>query len=399
MNRVFEKTSFAGIGMRNRIIRSATHEGMGDRDGRPLRALTDLYEQLAANQVGAIITGFAGVNRNGRILPNMVMFDRDEYVDDYRALNAKIGEYNVPVILQLVHGGGQCFQQMIGDIPVAPSSIKVQGYESKPQELSGAGIETIIDSFVRAIGRAQKAGFAGAEIHAAHGYLLAEFLSPHYNHRQDRWGGSVENRFRIVGEILRRARQTVDKYPIMVKISAHDLFEDGAGMEDVILLAQMLQQAECDAIEVSCGNYDGFLLTTIRMPAVPVEAMLKWAPQYAGLPEQQKEQLRVILPQVLKVPQPLNNYNVEAAARIKSHVDIPVIVVGGIRKLSDIEDIVKKNKSDFVSMSRPFVIEPDIVAKFGNGRQAESHCINCGFCLLGVVGHTLKCYHGKIPTD
>jgi 2,4-dienoyl-CoA reductase-like NADH-dependent reductase (Old Yellow Enzyme family) len=392
MNKVFEKTTIAGITLENRIIRSATCEAMADDEGYPKNELLTLYERLAKNKAGAIITGYMAVQRNGRVIHSMGMFDNDKYIDSYKRLTSKIREYNVPLILQLAHGGGQCFPDGTRET-VAPSSVAYPQF-ARPRALTESGIEEIIDSFVQAVVRARKAEFSAVQIHAAHGYLLSAFLSPHFNRRSDHWGGSTENRFRIVGEIIRRARQQVGNFPIFIKISAHDGLKDGANVAESVRLSRMLQEAGYDAIEVSCGNGDFYM---VRVTRIPVKAMFTLVPQYAQMPFLQKKVLGLLVPLVVKKYGPLRNYNVEAAGKIKEQVTIPVIVVGGIRKLRDIEGIVGENKADYVSMCRPFIIEPDIVSRFSSGKQVESRCIDCGFCVIGLANSSLKCYYGTIP--
>jgi 2,4-dienoyl-CoA reductase-like NADH-dependent reductase (Old Yellow Enzyme family) len=232
------------------------------------------------------------------------------------------------------------------------------------------------------------------ELHAAHGYLLSEFISPVLNRRRDRWGGTTENRLRIVTEILSGAREKVGPYPILVKISAHDEFRRGLTEGEAVAVARTLQTASCDAIEVSCGYGD--FLHTVRMPRVPVDALLGLMPRFRDMPSWQKRLFRLAAPFVAKVRRPLSNYNVEAAALIRRNVDIPVIVVGGIRCLRDITAIIAEKGIDCVSLARPFIIEPDIVRRMQQGQEC-SRCINCGYCLIGVTAYPLRCYYGRVP--
>ncbi len=395
MNRVFEKTSVAGMVFENRILRSATHEGLGDEDGHTRKELLSLYEKLAKSNVGAIITGYVGIQKNGRLLKNMCMFDNDEYIDEHKELILKISDYGTPIILQLAHGGGTCSPQVTGEAAVAPSAIKRRDYPTKPRELSDYEIEQIISNFVKAIERAKQAGFAGVQLHAAHGYLLSQFLSPHFNKRKDRWGGSTKNRFRIIAMIMEKARQKVDDYPILVKMSASDGCKNGMRIDEGIRIAQRLQKSGCNAIEVSCGGGDGF--NCVRVSKIPMKAAFKLVPWFKNMHPLKKKISTLMAPFIFKKYRPLYNYNVEAAIRIKEHVTIPVIVVGGIRRIGDIEKVINKNEADYVSMSRPFIIEPNIVAKFLSGEQDASRCINCGYCLLGVAAKPLKCYYGRLP--
>jgi 2,4-dienoyl-CoA reductase-like NADH-dependent reductase (Old Yellow Enzyme family) len=137
---------------------------------------------------------------------------------------------------------------------------------------------------------------------------------------------------------------------------------------------------------------------TIRTPKPPVEAILGMVPRYRAMPGYQKWFFRRMAPFVARTRTPLNNYNVPIAEQIRRRVDIPVIAVGGIRNLPDIQSIVADKGIDFVSLCRPFIIEPDIVNRFQKGQQS-SRCIDCGYCLIGVTRSKLRCYYGRVPVS
>jgi 2,4-dienoyl-CoA reductase-like NADH-dependent reductase (Old Yellow Enzyme family) len=394
---VFEKANLAGIPMKNRIIRSATHEGMANETGLPTEALKKAYLKLAKGGVGAIITGYAGIQQDGKSpLLNMLMMDSDACIDTYRQLVKTVHEQGTPIILQVAHCGRQTISRVTGRPTVAPSSIRDKFYTAdKPRELSIKSIEEIIDNFVHAIKRAKEAGFDGAELHAAHGYLLAQFLSPYMNRRSDAWGGSLENRFRIVGEIYRCAREEVGDFPILIKINAHDGRRNGMQVDEAVRIAHLLESAGCSAIEVSCGVVeDGFYST--RGEHTPIDAILAYNYKFKNIPGLVKKALRPFADIVSKPVKPLKLYNVEAARSIKQNVSIPVIVVGGISNLDDIETIIGNGSADFVSMSRPFIIEPDIVKKFQVGKQKASKCIACNYCIIAAEEKPLQCYYGRV---
>lgn len=392
---IFGSSSIAGIKLKNRIIRSATHEGHSDSEGRPMQGLTDLYKRLAKGGAGAIITGLTGIQRNGKCTYNMRFIDDDRFIDDYGKLNAELKGSGTPIIMQLVHCGARSSRAIAGVDPVAPSRFRDAMYGSVARELGEKEIEEIIDSFVRAVVRAKKSGFDGVQLHAAHGYLLFEFLSRHVNKRRDRWGGPLENRFRILSEIFERSRAEVGAYPILVKLSAYDGDRNGMRIDEGVRVAAMLQSAGADAIEVSCGGLDDGI-NTIRSEKLPLDAIMSFVPMFRGMPPFKKKIFRAMAPLMLKRHSPVFTYNVPAAEAIKKNVDIPVIAVGGIRSMPQIHDILDNGRADYVSMSRPFIIEPDIVNRFREGKQEESRCINCGYCLFGVMTSDLKCYRGKI---
>jgi 2,4-dienoyl-CoA reductase-like NADH-dependent reductase (Old Yellow Enzyme family) len=394
MKKVFERSVIGTIELKNRILRSATHEGLGDKYGKPLKELYDTYEKLAQGGAGAIITGYVGIKQNGKTLFNMRMFDKDEYVADYKPFNLKLKNYNTPVILQLVHGGSQTSSKITGGVLLSASPTK-NYFGERSKEASESEIEDIIDCFVKSIERAKEAEFTGIQLHAAHGYLLSEFLSPFLNKRKDKWGGNVENRFRILREILQRSREKVGHFPILVKVSAFDENRNRKELEEIIEGCQMLQENGCDAIEVSRGfGFKGF--DTVRVPKIPVDAMLALLPDFKNYSSFKKSFFKIVAPLLIKRYKPIHNYNVKSAERIKKNVNIPVIVVGGIRKLEDIKHIIENTDIDFVSMCRPFIIEPNIVNKFQDHKAVESRCIDCGYCLFGVANNKLKCYYGKV---
>jgi 2,4-dienoyl-CoA reductase-like NADH-dependent reductase (Old Yellow Enzyme family) len=224
-------------------------------------------------------------------------------------------------------------------------------------------------------------------------------VSPFLNKRRDKWGGTVENRFRVLEEILQRSREKVGQFPIWAKVSAFDENRNRKELDEIIKGCQILQESGCDAVEVSCGygfRDKGF--DTIRVPKIPVEAMLALLPNFKNYSPLKKRVLKIALPLLVKKYKPLHNYNVSSAEKIKKNLDIPVIVVGGIRKLTDIEHIIETRGIDFISMCRPFIIEPNIVNKFQERKAIESKCIDCGYCLLGVGTGKLKCYFGRLET-
>lgn len=392
---VFQPVTLAGISFHNRILRSATDEGYGDAEGRPGNGLADFYERMAKGGVGGIITGLCGVTARGKAINHMIMLDRDEWIEDYKHIVSRVHQHNTPIILQLAHAGRQTTKKLAGGQPVSPSALRDRVFRIKPRALSGSEIEQIINDFANAVRRAKDAGFDGAQIHAAHGYLLSQFLSAYMNRRTDEWGGSTENRFRIMGRIIEAARRLVGDFPILVKINAHDNRRNGMRITEAVLIAQLLENAGYDAIEVSCGvAEDGFNL--VRVPEAPVPAMLEFADEFRHLPRSLKKMAGKLIPYFAATLKPIENYNVPAAASIKEKVNIPVIVVGGIRKLTDIERILQQKSADLVAMARPFIIEPHIVKKFASGKSNESKCINCGYCLFGINQEPLRCYYGKI---
>ncbi len=270
-------------------------------------------------------------------------------------------------------------------------------YPDKAKKLNEKEIYDIIYDFVNAAKRAEKAGFDGVQLHCGHGYLLHDFLSPYGNKRTDKWGGIIENRCRIVCEIIRKIKAGTD-LPVWIKFSATDNRRGGMNIEESVKAAKLFEESGCDCIEVSCGTVeDG--MNTMRSRLMPMEAVFKYREPCASFPEGFSKLALAganLVNPLIKQPVPLENFNVDSAEKIKSAVAIPVIVVGGIHKLSDMEAIITNGKADFVSMCRPFICEPNLVRKFKDGTQTEAKCVMCNYCGLVIEKENTKCLMGRI---
>ena len=394
---LFKETTVSGIPVKNRIMRSATHDGLADENGAPSDRLIKKYEHLAKNEIGCIITGYAAVSRNGvSPYPRMMKIFDDGVIEKYRELTDAVHKNGAPVILQIAHCGRQTSSKAIGLQKVAPSNVLHTFYPDKAKELTESEIYGIIDDFVSASVRAEKAGFDGVQLHGGHGYLLHDFLSPYGNRRKDNWGGSLENRCRIVELIIKGIKEKTN-LPVWIKLSAEDNRKGGMNIETSVEICKRLEAAGCDAIEVSCGTVqDG--MNTMRSDLMPMDAVFKYREPCASFP---KLLNKIALPAanlinpLIKQPKPLENFNVENAVIIKRSVSIPVIVVGGIHKVSDMENILSQNKADFVSMCRPFICEPDLAKKLAGGQQ-EAKCIMCNYCGLVIEKEPTRCLYGRI---
>ena len=397
MTMLFDKTEISGITLQNRIIRSATHDGLADPNGAPSDELIKKYAHLAKNEVGCIITGYAAVSKNGvSPYPRMMKIFDDSVIDKYKKMTEAIHAHGVPVILQIAHCGRQTSSKAIGMQKVAPSDVLHAFYPDRAKVMNENDIYSVIDDFVSAAVRAEKAGFDGVQLHGGHGYLLHDFLSPYGNRRKDSWGGSIQNRFRIVELIIKGIKEKTN-LPVWIKISAEDNRKNGMNIESSVEICRMLEKAGCDAIEVSCGTVqDG--MNTMRSKLMPMDAVFRYKEPCASFP---KLLNKIALPAanlinpLIKQPSPLENFNVENAATIRKNVSIPIIAVGGIHKADDMENIISSGKADYVSMCRPFICEPDLAKKLKNG-QKEAKCIMCNYCGLVIEKEPTRCLYGKV---
>lgn len=386
------------LDVNSRIFRSATHEGMADERGVPTEQLIKKYEAYAKGGVGLIITGYMGISQQGKCpLFNMTMIDDDSLIPAWSELTARVHAAGAPIFAQIAHCGRQTRKKVTGVKTVAPSAIRDFLYwENVPRRLSEKEIKHIVDDFAKAALRAKKAGFDGVQLHCAHGYLLSEFLSRHTNHRRDKWGGSLENRFRIVDEIMKAMRKQVgEDYPIIVKMNCFEKAHDGIKTEEAVEIAKLMDKAGFDAIEVSCGLAgEGF---NMSRGAFPYPIMCTDNFRYEILPEFTWPIMKPVMKLLMGSPTPTRSYNVPAAEKIAESVNTPVIVCGGIRSDKEIKDVICGGKADFVSMSRPFICETDLVNKLRDGTSTEARCINCNYCLMGAEQRPMRCYYGQLP--
>jgi 2,4-dienoyl-CoA reductase-like NADH-dependent reductase (Old Yellow Enzyme family) len=360
MSVLFESRNIGNIKIKNRFVRSATAEGTFDETGMITSKLFHIYNELAAGGTGLVITGHAYVQTNGRCSIKQMGIYKDEFVPSLKELADEIHRISpdCKIAVQISHAGRQAAKNSVSD-PVAPSPMVDTSTGVKPREMTEEEIQECIDSFANAADRVKKAGFDGVQIHSAHGYLISSFNSPHTNRRKDKWGGSLENRMRFLMESYRRIRETVgDAFPVMVKLNGEDYLDGGIEIEESSQIAGALSEEGIDAIEVSGGMYEsykgkGAVRSRIRKP----------------------EQEAYFLPHAEKIKEAVR--------------DVPVMLVGGIRSRSVMEEIISQGRADFISLCRPFIREPNLADKIKKGKERVD-CISCNGCMSGRVD-TLTC--------
>ena len=348
MATLFEKSAVNGLALKNRLVRSATWEGMCDPDGRPTKKHIDCHAQLARGGVGLIITGFAFVSPEGKQMPGKMGIHTDDFIADFKRLTGAIHDAGGTVAVQLVHAGGQASAKVAGKTPLAPSAVETEQFPEKPEFMTEADIARIVEAFGAAAARAKVSGFDGVQLHGAHGYLINQFLSPLTNRRDDDYGGGVENRCRFALDVYHKVREAVGAdFPVMIKLNAADHLEGGLETEDALFAASALDRAGIDAIEVSAGT--------------PASGAKGPARTRIDRPEREA-------------------YNVTLARRIKAAVGCPVMVVGGFRTIETAEKAVVEEGLDYVSMSRPLIREPNLPARWQSGDRRPAACISCNGC-------------------
>jgi len=347
MKDLFETTTINGMQLRNRFVRSATWEGMCEEDGRPTQKLADCYRALARGGVGLIITGYTFVRIDGKQMPGSMGAQSDDFAKQATALSAAVHEEGGRLCMQLVHTGGQGRAQA-GSRLLAPSAVVTPQFSVLPTEMGLQDIEEVVAAFGSCAGRAKSWGFDAVQLHAAHGYLINQFLSPLTNKRTDSYGGSIANRCRFLMEVYRRVRRAVGvTFPVLVKLNGSDFLEEGLEIDDAAYAAQALDKEGIDAIEVSGG-------TPASKERAPIRTKIETREQEA--------------------------YNLPLAVRIKAAVRCPVMVVGGFRSFDLIKSVLDKGEADYVSLARPFIREPGLVKRWQAGDTTRATCISCNGC-------------------
>ncbi len=352
----------------NRLVRSATWEGMCTLDGQTTQKLNSFYYDLAKGGVGLIISGYAFVRSDGKQLPGQLGIDRDEVVSGIQALSDSVHRGGGKLCIQLVHCGGEASSKAAGRQPLAPSAVKVDQFPEIPAELSIEEISELIASFAASARRVKDAGCDAVQLHAAHGYLINQFLSPLTNHRKDLYGGDVESRCRFLMEVYRGVRSVVgDDFPVMVKLNGADNIDGGLTLDDALVAARLLDDEGIDAIEVSGGT-----------PASGAET-----PVRQGIDSREKEA-----------------YNLPLAYRIKSAVSCPIMLVGGLRSFELVEGIIRREEADYVAFSRPLIREPNLPRRWEEGNEVHARCISCNGCFKpGLKGEGIYCVVDKIERE
>ncbi|MBQ6975575.1 MAG: NADH:flavin oxidoreductase [Selenomonadaceae bacterium] len=314
MKNIFQNASLGNLILKNRLIRSATWENLAEIDGSIDEKTYKIYDELAKGGVGAIITGFTSVLTNDYYFGGMMRLSEDFLIPQYKKLTEIVHAENCKIISQLALGA---FYKNSVEIP--------------ENNLSKVEIKYIIQNFIAAAIRAEKCGFDGVQIHAAHFFFLSRFISPIFNQN--------ENRIEILLKILQGIKNSTNLH-VTIKINSSDFIDGGLNFEESLKICKILAENGIDSIEVS-GN--GTSIAGIK----------------AGVNE---------------------GYFSKFAAKLADEVEIPIICVGGWRSLAEMEKILRDTKIEFLSLSRPLIREPNLPQKFLKGETKISKCISCNAC-------------------
>lgn len=355
MKNLFDETYFKGLKMKNRFIRGALWREMADDFGNLTPELEKVYEDLAKGGVSTIITGYSFITKEEQPNPKMLGIYDDSFIPQYKKFTDKIHKYDTNIIMQIVYGGSMTNFNTENRVIFSPSTIKNDATGTLGREISKDEIKYIINSFAESALRVKKAGFDGVEIHAGHGYLLSQFLSPFYNKRSDEYGGNIENRARIIFEIYSAMREKVgDDFPILIKLNSSDgLNNIGYTEEEGLFVAKKLSELGIDGIEVTGGNESLKIVRDNNLGAART-----------------------------KIFNSIQNesYFKNFAIKLSKLIDTPIILIGGNRSIEHMEDILNNSNIQYFSLSRPLTCEPNLINRWSNGDLSKPKCISCNKC-------------------
>jgi 2,4-dienoyl-CoA reductase-like NADH-dependent reductase (Old Yellow Enzyme family) len=345
---LFEPTKIRSMTLANRFVRSATWEGLARDDGSPTPRLIDVANQLAQGGIGLILTGHAYVSREGQAGGRQLGIYSDDLIPGLAELTTSVHALDGKIAVQLAHAGVRAPYALSGLEPIGPSVLQT-GSEPVGREMTRHDIEAVINAFAAAAARSQAAGFDAAQIHAAHGYLLSQFLSPYFNKRRDEYGGSIENRTRLAVEVVKAVRDAVGPgFPVFIKLNSEDYLPGGLMVEEMVQTSIMLEENGIDGIEMSGGTFQ----SGKNMPSRPVKAG-------HGEPEA---------------------YYEHAARQYKEKVQVPLMLVGGIRTFETAERLVAEGLTEYIAFSRPLIREPGLVNRWKSGDRRPATCISDNGC-------------------
>lgn len=384
---LFTPCQIGPVRLRNRTIRSAAFENMC-HDNRPSQALYDYHLSVAKGGIGMTTVAYASVNRSG-VSFNGQLWMRDEIIPDLRKLTDAIHEEGAKAAIQLGHCGNMTHRATCGQKPVGASNGFNLYSPTFYRKLRETEIEQIAEDFGAAVHLARQAGFDGVEIHAGHGYLISQFLSPYTNRRKDKFGGSLENRMRFMRMVIRKVMEAAgDDMAVVVKTNMYDGFKSGLGTDDCITIAKELEKMGVHALVLTAGFVSRAPMGVMR-GSMPYKTLAHYMDRkkFWWL----KIGIRLFGWMIIPPVSFEEAYFLEDARKFREALHLPLIYVGGLVSRKKIDEVLDAGFTA-VQMARALVNDPDFVNKMHAGLE-KSECRHSNYCIGRMYTLDMKCHH------
>ena len=388
-SKLFTPVRIGPVTLRNRTIRAAAFEGMCP-SGRPSKALLDYHRAVAAGGVGMTTVAYAAVEQSGLSFAHQLWL-RPEVTSDLRALTDAVHAEGAAASIQIGHCGNMAKRSVAGGRALAPSARFNLYGPTWPRAMTKGDIERVATSFGRAVSLARESGFDAVEVHAGHGYLLSQFLSPSTNHRRDEYGGSLENRLRFLRLAMSRVRDAArGDIAVLVKTNMRDGFPGGIELAEGLLVARALEEAGADALVLSGGFVSRAPMFILRgaMPTRVMGRLMESPVMRAGVS---------LFGQWLVPPVAYReNYFLEDACAARREVKLPLVYVGGAVSRAGIDDVLARG-FEAVAMARALIVDPGFVKRLAEEERPVSPCDHCNYCAARIYTTTMACHHVESP--
>jgi 2,4-dienoyl-CoA reductase-like NADH-dependent reductase (Old Yellow Enzyme family) len=354
-------------------------------ENSPSQMLIDYHRSVAAGGIGMTTVAYAAVNRSGLSFPHQLLL-RKEIIPDLRKLTDAVHKEGAAVSIQLGHCGNMSKRGVAGQIPLSPSGGLNIYSPTWSKKMAKTDIEQVVNSFSNAVGLARESGFDAVEVHAGHGYLISQFLSPYTNKRKDEFGGSFENRARFMQMVMKCVMKAAGSdIAVVVKMNMNDGFHGGMQTDECLQVARLLEQEGAHALVLSGGFVSKAPMYVMRgsMPITTLthymkSILLKMSIKAAG---------KFMIPTV-----PFKEaYFLEDALKFRKEVKLPLIYVGGLISGQKIDEVLDSG-FEFVSMARSLLNEPGFVNRLKQEHDARSKCISSNYCIARMYSIEMACH-------
>lgn len=387
----FSPGKIGPLTLRNRSIRAAAFEGMSENHDVS-DDLIRYHTDVARGGIGMTTVAYASVSRNGLSFKHQLWL-RDEIIGNLKKLTDSIHHEGAAAAIQIGHCGNMGKKSVSGQRPVAPSGGFNMYGPNFPRSMKKTDIDQVISDFREGVKITEKSGFDAIEVHAGHGYLISQFLSPYTNKRKDEYGGSFENRSRLMREVLTAVKESMPGHmALIVKMNSYDGFVSGITKEESLLTAKIIEKCGADAIVVSGGFVSRAPMYILR-GAMPVPVMAYFMDNHFL-----RFFVRLFGKQLIPSMKFHEGYFLEEAQSIREKVKIPVVVVGGMNSMKIIEKAMNKG-FEFVAIARALIENPNFINDLKTKKLERSECTICNYCIAKIYSDKMSCHLHEEITD